>query len=80
MMMSKGRKGKSKLSLCWSCERAGRASCEWFSDGKPVEGWEAIPTTVLMGGGRRAQSFLIRQCPKFVPYHARRECKIERDW
>ena len=57
MIMSKGRKGKSKLSLCWSCERAGRTSCEWFSDGKPVEGWKAIPTTVLMAEAEELRAF-----------------------
>lgn len=79
MMMSKGEKGKSKLSLCWSCERAGRASCEWMQRGVPVKGWNAEPTIVYLNKNRRAHSFMVRECPKFVPYHARRECMIERD-
>jgi hypothetical protein len=67
-------------TLCWKCERAGKPSCEWFADGKPVDGWQAIPTTVLMGGGRRERSFCVKSCPKFQPYHARGKCEIVRDW
>lgn len=73
-------KSRNGDTLCWKCEMAGKPSCEWFSLGKPVQGWEAIPTTVLMGGGRRAQSYCVKSCPKFQPYHARGTCEIVRDW
>lgn len=65
-------------SLCWSCERAGRSECEWMTEDKPVLGWEAIPTTVLLGNGLRARSYCVKSCPKFKRYHERRKCEIVR--
>ena len=70
-MMSKGEKGKSKLSLCWSCERAGRASCEWMQRGVPVKGWNAEPTIVYLNKNHRAHSFRVRECPKSILGQAR---------
>ena len=70
----------SELSLCWKCERAGRASCEWMQRGVPVKGWNAEPTMVYLTKKRRAHSFRVRECPKFIPLHERKVIMIERDW
>lgn len=70
----------SELSLCWSCERAGKPSCEWMQRGVPVKGWNAEPTIVNNSPNRRAHSFRVRECPKFIPLHEHKVIMIERNW
>ena len=83
-MNKAGRRGGARggrepqLSLCWSCERAGKPSCEWCMEGEPVPGWDAEPTIVNNSPNRRARSFHVRSCPKFVPYHKRSKIEIGR--
>jgi hypothetical protein len=65
-------------TLCWCCANATNEGCEWSADFKPVEGWEAIPTTIhskeyieLPNGKTKIQdriveSFKVIKCPKFI--------------
>ena len=48
--------------------------------GVPVKGWNAEPTMVYLTKKRRAHSFRVRECPKFIPLHERKVIMIERDW
>jgi hypothetical protein len=47
-------------------------------EGEPVPGWNAEPTIVNNSPNRRAHSFHVRSCPKFVPYHKRSKIEIGR--
>jgi len=55
-------------TLCWRCinsvpsPRTG-AGCSWSRKFVPVEGWEAIPTTIDKD---RTHSYLVKKCPEFT--------------
>lgn len=60
-------------SICWHCANA-YGGCEWTGRDdrgqikfEPVPGWEAVKTTVSIGGGRRETSYKVIACPKYVP-------------
>ena len=60
-------------SICWDCANA-YGGCEWTGRdefGKlkfePVPGWEAVETSVSVGGGYRTDSYKVISCPKYVP-------------
>lgn len=60
-------------SICWHCANA-YGGCEWTGRdefGKlkfePVPGWEAVETSVSVGGGYRTDSYKVISCPKYVP-------------
>ena len=57
-----------KQTICWDCKNA-TGGCSWSNhhEHKPVEGWEAIPTT--MGNG--VHSFAVLKCPKYQPHRGR---------
>lgn len=60
------RRAKMKDTLCWDCEKAvGGSDCPWANKLEPVEGWEAISTTVKMTPGRGVESFVVKKCPMF---------------
>lgn len=59
-------------SLCWECANA-YGGCSWTGrdeTGKvmfqPVEGWDAIETTVSLGGRRTEKSYKVISCPEFL--------------
>lgn len=56
--------GYKKNTLCWECRNFSK--CSW-SKGKPVEGWVAKPTTIKNGNYPDIETFLVLECPKFIP-------------
>jgi hypothetical protein len=57
---------KHPPTLCWKCKKAsGGLGCEWASRFEPVKGWDAVPTTIPLQNGLRADSFCVKSCPKF---------------
>ena len=51
--------------LCFSCVYA-TGGCSWSDRFIPVEGWDAIPTTIKDGERADIKSFKITSCPRFV--------------
>ena len=54
-----------KETLCWGCKNS-LGGCVWAKRAKPVDGWEAEPTKIL-GDGYSYGSFLVKDCPEFIP-------------
>lgn len=61
------------VTLCWNCANA-YGGCSWTARDehgvlqfKPVPGWDAKPTTVAVGAGKREPSFCVKSCPEFIP-------------
>lgn len=60
-------------TLCWECRNAvpdGKRGCNWSRHLDPVEGWDAVETSVIrIDGGhpKRIMSALVLGCPEFVP-------------
>lgn len=54
-------------TLCWDCKNATNNGCEWSRSFKPVEGWNAVPSAILVGGAndKYMDSYLVLECPKF---------------
>ena len=54
-------------TLCWDCKNATNNGCEWSRSFKPVEGWNAVPSAILVGGAndKYTDSYLVLECPKF---------------
>ena len=54
-------------TLCWDCKNSTNNGCEWSRSFKPVEGWNAVPSAILVGGGndKYTDSYLVLDCPKF---------------
>lgn len=66
------------LQPCWTCRKY-CGGCSWTKrDPKPVEGWEATPTTKIYRG-HVMHSYAIRGCPEYewdgteVMYGGRKE-------
>ena len=64
--------GKAKHTLCWDCEKAtGGSDCPWANEFKPVPGWKATPTMVMVTtqtlkrAEKLSSSFLVHDCPLF---------------
>jgi hypothetical protein len=57
-------KGILSNTLCWKCKRATDSSCSWSKEFKPVEGWEAVQTTIK--GQSYRNTYRVKKCPKFV--------------
>lgn len=57
-----------KETLCWDCEKA-LGYCPWSERFDPVPGWNATPTKIPLydGNGGYMDSFLVHECPMFVP-------------
>lgn len=51
-------------TLCWDCKKY-VDGCSWARAGKPVEGWEAIPTVKKQMHLEPLNSFLVLKCPGF---------------
>lgn len=66
-------------TLCWMCEKACTKDCAWARSFDPVEGWVAIET-VVAASNRLLQSYLVLDCPEFVPDDPRftvaKPCKL----
>lgn len=68
-------------TLCWKCQNAvpsrdGKRGCSWSRKGNiPVEGWTAEPTEKIETGGRICRSFLVKNCPEFIPDKKKEEGK-----
>ena len=67
----KARKATHPCSqLCWSCKKA-VCGCSWSRSFKPVNGWDAVPSTILnWSDGKRTittGSYTIRGCPEYEP-------------
>lgn len=62
--MKKSGKNGSDITLCWDCRHAADPSCPWVGDGKPVDGWNAIPTTIKTGGVI-TPTVKVLDCPRF---------------
>ena len=54
-------------TLCWDCKNSTNNGCEWSRSFKPVEGWNAVPSAILVGGAndKYTDSYLVLECPKF---------------
>ena len=54
-------------TLCWDCKNSTNNGCEWSRSLKPVEGWNAVPSAILVGGAndKYTDSYLVLKCPKF---------------
>ena len=54
-------------TLCWDCKNSTNNGCEWSRSLKPVEGWNAVPSAILVGGAndKYTDSYLVLECPKF---------------
>ena len=68
---SKPDKSTKRPTLCWKCKNASNSGCSWSKRFKPVEGWDATPTTVKEGylkdgSVRNVDSFNVHTCPKFI--------------
>lgn len=53
-------------SLCQECFNFG---CSWHKEFKPVDGWEAEPTT-KSDGSKVIESYRVTRCPEFQLRHA----------
>lgn len=51
-------------TLCWDCKNY-MNGCSWAREGKPVEGWTAIPTVKQQHNHDPLHSFLVLKCPEF---------------
>lgn len=77
-------RGRVRISLCWKCQHAvpnreGTRGCSWSRESKPVEGWDAEPTTMKGGrdyGALIVHSFHVKACPQFLA-DEKREIQIE---
>lgn len=49
---------------CWTCKNCING-CSWALFLKPVEGWNAIPTTILGYNGNKLPSYKILYCPEY---------------
>lgn len=49
-------------SLCYSCTVC---TCEWIRSGKPVPGWNAVPSRQVQFAEKGGMQVL--ECPKFEP-------------
>lgn len=52
-------------TLCWKCANIIKDGCEWAKENKPVPGWEAKKTILLVSQGQRVNSYCVIKCPKF---------------
>lgn len=69
--MTEGNRNCKRATLCWLCQNARADRCTWFVDFTPVDGWDAIPTEIIMntnGENKIVDSFNVFGCPKFLPY------------
>ena len=64
---------KKTYTKCWDCKNISK--CDW-SFGSPVPGWNAIPTIINNGGGRKTKSFMVLDCPKFENHN--KETQVEK--
>ena len=55
------------VSLCYSCTVC---SCEWIRAGKPVPGWDAVPSRQAQHADKGGWQVL--GCPKFDPMQDRK--------
>lgn len=51
-------------TLCWACKKA-VCGCSWSRSFTPVEGWDAVPTTVYVQNKPPAPSYRVLACPLF---------------
>lgn len=76
--MSKKYDSVNRSTLCWSCQQADKgmvSECAWVREFKPVDGWDAEPTTRKMYGFTRhgksvykiEDSFCVFACPLYKP-------------
>ena len=49
--------------LCWNCKKA-VCGCSWSRYFKPIEGWLAVPTRIMVGMSG-VDSYNIMWCPEF---------------
>lgn len=62
-----------KKTLCWQCKNF--INCDWFQLDKPVEGWDATPTT-FVDLDNIVHSYCVNTCPLFVPYKIGRQITL----
>ena len=72
--------GIISTSLCWECANA-YGGCSWTGideTGKvmfqPVEGWDAVETTISLGGRRMDKSYKVISCPEFLREQKEKGC------
>lgn len=67
-------------TLCWSCERA-IGGCSWSKakNPQPVKGWKAEPTKIRVSFGESIDSYLVGECPLYVP-DKRKKAKVVDPW
>lgn len=54
-----------KPTLCWTCTRPGTGGCSWDKELKPVEGWKAQSSPVLMSNKGLCESYIVEKCPLY---------------
>lgn len=55
-------------TLCWSCRRSlliAGVACSWAARFEPVDGWDAVETS-LSSNGNRIKSYCVISCPQFL--------------
>ena len=51
-------------TLCWSCSKFVK-DCQWIRCLKPIPGWTAIKTKILVNKGKYLKSYNVKACPLF---------------
>lgn len=58
----------SKDTICWVCKNA-TGNCSWSRSLKPVEGWKAKKTKILIrrviGKVEYEDSYIVKTCPQY---------------
>jgi len=49
--------------LCWRCKNA-VGGCSWSRNFKPVEGWIATPSVIIVGS-EKVDTYFIMKCPQY---------------
>lgn len=57
---------KNGHTLCWTCSLAGKSICQWDREFKPVPGWVAEETRVLISfKNQYVESYRVISCPMY---------------
>lgn len=59
---------KRHSTLCWDCRNA-CGGCSWsrYKVWQPVPGWTAVESSIPGNKGARVQTFIVLDCPEFIP-------------
>ena len=74
-----------KETLCWKCANA-CGGCSWSNhwEHTPVSGWTATPTKLRLDNDKNGGSYIVFDCPEYVPdklpTHAPKTIRGGWDW